>query len=69
MGRGTTFSLFEHRQKQQLVLDANLQVVRYSALLGGIAYGFMHNRTVQKEDHEASVRAGGRLSRDLMLTL
>lgn len=32
------------------------QVVRYSALLAGLAYGFLHNRTVQKEGQEAAVR-------------
>ncbi|BEJ17550.1 hypothetical protein CspHIS471_0609510 [Cutaneotrichosporon sp. HIS471] len=30
-------------------------VVRYSALLAGLAYGFFHNRTVQKEGAEAAV--------------
>ncbi|GMK57505.1 hypothetical protein CspeluHIS016_0403390 [Cutaneotrichosporon spelunceum] len=30
-------------------------VVRYSALLAGLAYGFVHNRTVQKEDAEAAI--------------
>lgn len=34
-----------------------MQVVRYSALLGGIAYGFLHNRTVQKDQHDAAVGA------------
>ncbi|KLT43127.1 hypothetical protein CC85DRAFT_301720 [Cutaneotrichosporon oleaginosum] len=31
-------------------------VVRYSALLAGLAYGFLHNRTVQKEGQEAAAR-------------
>ena len=39
-----------------------LQVVRYSALVGGIAYGILHRRTLQKEadthavEHEAKQR-------------
>jgi F-type H+-transporting ATP synthase subunit e len=43
------------------VYDSGTQVVRYSALVGGIFYGIMHKRTLQakenkRKEHEAEHR-------------
>lgn len=33
-----------------------MQVIRYSALIFGVAYGFLHNRTLHKEAADQGVR-------------